>query len=72
MSITRLENPVLELEAKERLSHKDEMAIKGFIERLESLDADIKGYCCNIIGSVEENEGALLEEQVKLDAMRIE
>ena len=48
------------------------MAIRSFIERLESLDANIKGYYCNIVDSVEENEGALLEEQVKLDAMKIE
>ena len=72
MSIIHLEKPVLELEAKEKLSLKDKVAIKGFIERLESLDADIKGYYCNIIDSVEEKEGTLLEEQVKLDSMRIE
>ena len=42
------------------------MAIKGFIKRLESLDADFKVYYCNIIDLVEEEE-VLMEEQVKLN-----
>ena len=66
-SITRLEKHVIELEAKEKLSHKDEVAIKGFIKRLENLDADFKGYHCNVIDLVEEDEAVLLEEQAKLD-----
>ena len=37
-SITRLEKHVLELEGKKRLSHKDEVAIKGYMKRLENLD----------------------------------
>ena len=52
---------------KEKLSHKGKVAIKGFIKRLENLDADFKGYYCSIIDLVEEDEKVLLEEQAKLD-----
>ena len=45
-SITCLEKHVLDLhvEGKEKLSHKDEVAIKVYIKRLENLDADFKGF----------------------------
>ena len=66
-SITRLEKHVLELEGKEKLSHKDEVAIKGYVKRLENLDSDFKGFHCSVIELVEEDEGVLLEEQAKLD-----
>ena len=66
-SITRLEKHVLELEEKENLFHKDEVAIKGYIKRLENLDSDFKGFHCSVIELVEEDEGVLLEEQAKLD-----
>ena len=65
-SITRLEKHVVELEGKGDLSHKDEVAIKGYIKRLENLDADFKGYHCTIIDLVVEDE-KLVEEQAKLD-----
>ena len=42
-SITCLEKHVLELEGKEKLSHKDQVAIKGYVKRLENLDSDFKG-----------------------------
>ena len=66
-SITHLEKHVIELEAKDKLMHKDLVAIKGFIKRLESLDTDFKLYHCNVIDVVEEDEGILMEEQAKLD-----
>ena len=66
-SIIRLEKHVLELEGKETLSHKDEVAIKGYIKHLDNPDADFKGHHCSIIDLVEEDEGVLLEEQAKLD-----
>ena len=66
-SIIHLEKHVLELEAKEKLSHKDEVAIKGYTKRLENLDADFKGYHCSVIDLVEDDEKVLLEEQAKLD-----
>ena len=66
-SITCLEKHVIELEVKEKLSHKDEVASNGFIKRLENLDAGFKGYHCNIIDLVEEEKEVLLEEQAKLD-----
>ena len=66
-SITRLEKHVLELEEKEKLSHKDAVAIKGYIKRLENLDSDFKGFHCSAIDLVEEDEELLLEEQAKLD-----
>ena len=66
-SITRLEKHVVDLEEKDKLTHKDLVAIKGFIKRLESLDADFKAYHCNVIDLVEEDEGVLMEEQAKLD-----
>ena len=59
-SITRLEKHVAELEDKEKLSHKDQVAIKGYIKRLDNLDADFKGYHCKVIDLVEEDEGVLL------------
>ena len=43
------------------------MAIKGYIKRLENLDADFKGFHCSVIDLVEEGEEVLLEEQAKLD-----
>ena len=55
------------MEGKESLSHRDEVAIKGYIKRLESLDADFKGFHCTVIDVVEEDEGVLLREQAKLD-----
>ena len=66
-SITHLEKHVLKLEAKDKLSRKAEVAVTGFIKTLENLDADFKWHYCNIIDSVEENEGVLLEEEAKLD-----
>ena len=66
-SITHLEKHVSELEAKEKLSHKDEVAIKGYIKRLENLDADFNEYHCSVIYFIEEDEKVLLEEQTKLD-----
>ena len=42
------------------------MAIKGYIKRLENLDADFKGYHCSLIDLVEEDKKVLLEEQAKL------
>ena len=45
----------------------DEVAIKGYIKRLENLDADFKGFHYSVIALVEEDEGVLLEEQAKLD-----
>ena len=58
-SITRLEKHVLDLEGEEKLSHKDEVAIKGYIKRLENLDADFKGFHCSVIDLVEEDEEVL-------------
>ena len=66
-SITWLEAHVLDLEAKEKLLHKDVVADKGFIKRYENLHADFKAYHCNIINLVEEDQKVLLEEQAKLD-----
>ena len=66
-SITRLEKHVLDLEEKDQLTHKDLVAIKGFIKRLESLDAEFKTYHCKIVDMVEEDEDVLMEEQAKLD-----
>ena len=65
-SITRLEKHVFDLEGKGDLSHKDEVAIKGYIKRLENLDKDFKGYHCTIIDLVE-GDDKLEEEQAKLD-----
>ena len=65
-SITRLENHVIDLEAKDKLTHENLIAIKGLIKRLESLDADFKGYRCKVIDSAKEDEGVLMEEQAKL------
>ena len=48
-SMTHLKKHVLEMEAKEKLLHKDAVAVKGFIKRLENLDAGFKGYHCNVI-----------------------
>ena len=62
-SITHLEKHVIELEGKEKLSHKDEVAMKGDIKRLENLDKDFKGLHCSVIDLVEEDEEVLLEEQ---------
>ena len=39
------------------------MAIKGYIKRLENLDADFKGFHCSVIELVEDDEGVLLEQQ---------
>ena len=61
--ITRLEKHVIELEGKEKLSHKDEVAMKGYIKRLENLDNDFKGFQCSVIDLVEEDEEVLLEAQ---------
>ena len=47
-----LEKHVLELEGKQKLSHKDEVAIKGYIKRLENLDADFKVYYCSVVDLV--------------------
>ena len=44
LSITHLDKHVLDLEGKEKLSHKDEVAIKGYIKRLENLDADFRFF----------------------------
>ena len=66
-SIIHLEKHVLDLEGKEKVSHKDEAAIKGYIKRLENLDTDFKGFDCSVINLVKENEELLLEEQAKLD-----
>ena len=66
-SITHLEEHVIDLEAKDKLMHKDLVAIKGFIKRLASLDVHFKGYHCNVIDLVEEEEGVLMEEQAKFD-----
>ena len=66
-SITRLEKQVVDPEEKKKLTHKDLVAIKGFIKRVESLDNDFKEYHCNVIDLVEEDEGVLMEEQAKLD-----
>ena len=54
---------MLELEGKDKLSHKDEVAIKGYIEKLENLQANFKGFHCSSMDSVKEDEGVLLEEQ---------
>ena len=66
-SITRLEKHVVNLEEKDKLMHKNLVAIKGFIKRLESLDAGFKEHHCNVIDLVEEDKGVLMEEQAKLD-----
>ena len=66
-SIIHLEKHVLDLEGKETLSHKDEVAIKGYIKRLKNLDTDFKGFHCSVIDLVKEDEKVLLEEQAKLD-----
>ena len=66
-SITRLKKYVIDLEAKDKLSHKDVVAIKSFIKRLYDLDADFKRYHCNIIDLGEKEEEVLKEEQAKLD-----
>ena len=66
-SITHLEKHVAALEEKEKLTHKDLVVIKGFIKRLESLDADFKAYHCDITDLVEEDKDVLMEEQAKLD-----
>ena len=66
-SITHLQKHVVDLEEKDKLMHKDLVAIKGFIKRLESLDTDFKVYHRNIIDLVEEDEGVLMVEQAKLD-----
>ena len=47
-SITHLEKHVSKLEPRKSF-HKDEVAIKGFIKRLENLDADFKGYHCSVV-----------------------
>ena len=49
------------------LSHRDEVTIKGYIKRLENLDASFKGFHCNVIDLIEEDKGVLLDEQAKLD-----
>ena len=66
-SITQLEKHVLNLEAKEKLSYKDEVAINGYIKCLDNLDADFKGFLYSVIDLVEVDEKVLLEEQAKLD-----
>ena len=65
-SITRLEKHVLDLQGKESYL-KDEVAIKGYIKRLENLDTDFKRFHCSVVNLVEEDEEVLLEEQAKLD-----
>ena len=64
-SITCLEKHVINLEEKEKLTHKDLLVIKSFTKRLESPDTDFKKYHCNITESVEEDEGVLMEKQAK-------
>ena len=66
-SITRLEKHVHDLEEKERLSHKDEVAIKGCIKRFENLDSDFKGFHCTIVDLVEEDDDVLQQEQAHED-----
>ena len=66
-SITHLKKLVFKLEAKEKLSHKDVLAVKGSIKRLVNLNADFKRYHCSIINLVEEDKEVLLEEQAKLN-----
>ena len=65
--ITCLEKLVIDLEAKDKICHKDVVAIKGFIQRHENLDGGFRGYHWNIIDLVEEDEGVQMEEQAKLD-----
>ena len=62
-SNTCFEKHALELEGKESLSHKDEMAIKVYIKRLQNLDTDFKVYHCSDIDLVEEDEKVLLKDR---------
>ena len=66
-SITRLQKHVADLEAKDRLSRKDLVNVKGFIKRLESLDSDFKEHHSTVVDLIEEDEDVLREEQAKLD-----
>ena len=66
-SITCLKKHVLNLKDKDSLSHQDEVAIKGYLKRLEDLDSEFKSYHSTIMDLVEDDEDVLKQEQVKLD-----
>ena len=54
MCITKMEEKIINLEMKERLTHKDQLAIQRHLQRLESLDAQFRSEHSKVVDLIEE------------------